>query len=289
MDHVPDRLGSDHDRHCALVRNQAVAVGASGWLDRLSGLVEDVVRDWNLTLGEVYHEATEAFVANVTLADGTPAVLKVGIPHPGDRANREITVLRLTGGDGCVRLLRHDIARGAPCWNGSAPPSCELGALPRRLKSSPTRGGCGDRRRRGLPTGADRARWLAEVLVANWEERSPLLRAGGGATLVCAKRRIAHSTGGRCWCTGRPPAQRVGVRRWVPAGGPRRCWPDPSTTWRTDAEIRWNCWRATRTPGAVAGGGAGWTRARLEWGCWAGGYRLLCTGSTSSRSAGTCC
>ncbi len=182
----------------ALVRNQAVAVGASGWLDRLSGLVEDVVRDWNLTLGEVYHEATEAFVANVTLADGTPAVLKVGIPHPGDRANREITVLRLTGGDGCVRLLRHDIARGALLLERLGPSMYELGVPYRRRLEILTdlaarvwrpAPGC------GLPTGADRARWLAEVLVANWEELGrPCSEQAVAQALVCAKRRItAHS------------------------------------------------------------------------------------------------
>ncbi len=174
----------------ALVRNQAVAVGASGWLDRLSGLVEDVVRDWNLTLGEVYHEATEAFVANVTLADGTPAVLKVGIPHPGDRANREITVLRLTGGDGCVRLLRHDIARGALLLERLGPSMYELGVPYRRRLEILTdlaarvwrpAPGC------GLPTGADRARWLAEVLVANWEELGrPCSEQAVAQALVCA-------------------------------------------------------------------------------------------------------
>ena len=191
----------------ALVRNQAVAVGASGWLDRLSGLVEDVVRDWNLTLGEVYHEATEAFVANVTLADGTPAVLKVGIPHPGDRANREITVLRLTGGDGCVRLLRHDIARGALLLERLGPSMYELGVPYRRRLEILTdlaarvwrpAPGC------GLPTGADRARWLAEVLVANWEELGrPCSEQAVAQALVCASAGSPPiPTGGRCWCTG---------------------------------------------------------------------------------------
>jgi streptomycin 6-kinase len=58
------------------------------------------------TGGRAYQDATEAMVAEATLADGTPAVLKLLVPRPGDDAQNEITVLRLARGDGCVRLLR---------------------------------------------------------------------------------------------------------------------------------------------------------------------------------------
>ena len=56
---------------------------------------------------------TEAYVAPATLADGTAAVLKVLLPWPGGPPNHESAVLRLAGGHGLVRLLRHDDARGA--------------------------------------------------------------------------------------------------------------------------------------------------------------------------------
>jgi streptomycin 6-kinase len=57
--------------------------------------------------------SSTALVAEVTAEDGTPAVLKLMVPRDGDAAAHEITVLRLTSGTGCVRLLRDDVARSA--------------------------------------------------------------------------------------------------------------------------------------------------------------------------------
>jgi streptomycin 6-kinase len=59
------------------VRAFARAAGADGWLAALPGLVARLERDWRITVGAVYPDATEAFVAAATLADGTPAVLKL--------------------------------------------------------------------------------------------------------------------------------------------------------------------------------------------------------------------
>ena len=59
-----------------------------------------------MTVGRTFDDATEAFVAEATLADGTPAVLKLLVPRGPDVARHEITVLRLADGDGCARLLR---------------------------------------------------------------------------------------------------------------------------------------------------------------------------------------
>src|SRR5690349_18956786 len=93
------------------VRAKAVTAGARRWLDELPALVAGLERDWSIQVGRVYPDATEAFVAEVTVHDGTLAVLKLVVPRPGDAAGREITVLRLAGGDGCARLLRHDTDR----------------------------------------------------------------------------------------------------------------------------------------------------------------------------------
>src|SRR5262249_59618971 len=76
-------------------------------------LVASLEREWSIAVGRSYDDATEAFVAEATLADGTPAVLKLLVPRAGDAARNEITVLRLANGEGCVRLLRDDEARGA--------------------------------------------------------------------------------------------------------------------------------------------------------------------------------
>ena len=54
----------------------------------------------SVRIGRVYGDATEALVADVTTADGSPAVVKLIVPRPGNAAANEITVLRLTDGDG---------------------------------------------------------------------------------------------------------------------------------------------------------------------------------------------
>ena len=96
-----------------VVRQKALAVGARSWLDDLPLLVASVEEDWGITVGDAYTDSTEAFVARATCEDGTAAVLKLIVPRGGDAAEREIAVLRLTGGEGCARLLRADAARGA--------------------------------------------------------------------------------------------------------------------------------------------------------------------------------
>jgi streptomycin 6-kinase len=92
-----------------VIRNKALAAGAAGWLDELPALIADLEADWGITVGLPYPDATEAFVAEARPA----SVLKLMIPRDGDHARNEITVLRLAGGYGCVRLLRADQDRGA--------------------------------------------------------------------------------------------------------------------------------------------------------------------------------
>src|SRR5947209_11532633 len=74
--------------------------------------VEDLAEEWELTLGEPYAPgAGSETVMRVTLADGTPAVLKIGIPHR--ESEREADALERWDGDGAVRLLRREDARNA--------------------------------------------------------------------------------------------------------------------------------------------------------------------------------
>ncbi len=188
------------DRRAAIdvpgvVRNKAVAVGASAWLDELPSLVADLERGWSIEVGPTLTGGTEAFVAEATQADGTPAVLKLLVPRDGEAARHEITVLRLAAGEGCVRLLRHDEARGALLLERLGRSLHEL-SLPieRRLEvlcSAAERvwrpaPGC------GLPTGAEKGRWLADFIVETWEalDRPCSARAVADA-LACAERRIA--------------------------------------------------------------------------------------------------
>ncbi len=140
----------------AVVRNKARAAGAEDWPGRLPALVSSLEAGWSITVGHPYEGGTEAFVADATRADGTPAVLKVLVPGTGNNASNEATVLRLVGGD------------GERIWRPA--PDC------------------------GLPTGADKARWLADFIVTSWEELDrPCSEKTVNHALACAVRRAqAH-------------------------------------------------------------------------------------------------
>jgi streptomycin 6-kinase len=181
----------------AVVRNKALAAGAAQWVSDLPELAADLERDWSIAIGSPYQDATEAFVAQATLSDGTPAVLKLHIPRPGDHARREITVLRLADGHGCARLLRSDPARGALLLERLGRSLHQLSIpLSRRheiLCAAAARiwrpaAGC------GLPTGADKGRWLASFITATWEElgRPCSERAIVDALACAAQRTAAH-------------------------------------------------------------------------------------------------
>ena len=83
------------------------------WLDHLPEMVTEVVSAWDLTPGSAIdgEEGTCSWLTRVTRADGTPAVLKLGMPHM--EGEHEIAGLRFWNGDGTVRLLEADERRGA--------------------------------------------------------------------------------------------------------------------------------------------------------------------------------
>ncbi len=66
---------------------------------------------WALTIGVPYEGATCAWVAPVTRADGSSAVLKLGVAHM--EAEHEADGLRFWNGDPTVRLLDFDDRTGA--------------------------------------------------------------------------------------------------------------------------------------------------------------------------------
>jgi streptomycin 6-kinase len=75
---------------------------------RLRATAEEVAREWGVPLGERLPAGRFSFVAFA----GDHAVLKV-VPVEDDEADHEADALALLGGDGAVRLLRHDRARRA--------------------------------------------------------------------------------------------------------------------------------------------------------------------------------
>ncbi len=182
----------------SVVRNKASALGALAWLEALPELVRHVELEWSLVVGEVFGDATEALVCEATLEDGSNAVVKLPIPgYPGypSAVRHEATVLRLAGGHGCAKLLRADEDRGVLLLERLGRSLHDL-ALPigRRheiLCATAQQvwrpaAGC------GLPTGADKGRWLAESIPKAWEEIGRPCSAGAiEHALVCATRRIA--------------------------------------------------------------------------------------------------
>ena len=180
-----------------VVRQKAFAVGAGVWLDDLPLLVASVEQEWGIVIGDAYSDSTEAFVAKATCADGTAAVLKLIVPRSGDAAKNEIAVLRLTGGEGCVRLLRDDAVRSALLLERLGRSLYQLAWPIRRrheiLCSTAARvwrpaADC------GLPTGAEKSRRLAAFITATWEELDhPCSERAVDHAIACAARRAdAH-------------------------------------------------------------------------------------------------
>jgi streptomycin 6-kinase len=100
---VPERLAA----------NCRKSPEAMAWLERLPGVLAELERRWMVTLGPPYDgpEVSASWVAPVLRADGTSAVVKVGLPHM--EAEHEIDGLRFWDGDPTVRLFEADRALGA--------------------------------------------------------------------------------------------------------------------------------------------------------------------------------
>jgi streptomycin 6-kinase len=176
-----------------LTRAKALLVGAQEWLAGLPGLVAGLEREWSITVGRAFGDATEGYVAEAFLEDGTPAVLKLLIPRAGALVAYEIGVLRLADGQGCAALLRDDPRRGALLLERLGPALAHAGLpLGVRLEILTTaaraiwRPAAGS----GLPTGADRGRRLIDQITSHHEHIDEQTFA---YAIACARRRIeAH-------------------------------------------------------------------------------------------------
>jgi streptomycin 6-kinase len=183
------------------VRNKLIADGNEAWLDELPSLVESLAQDWALTIGATRRGGHKALVVDATLADGTAAVVKVGVPGTRGEMRFEATALRLADGDGCAALLRDDLDRNALLLE-------RLGATMSALVPDPASRHdllCDVASRLwrpidadvDLPSGADRARDYAEQLPRLWEEtgRACSQKAVEDALECIEQRRRAHDDG----------------------------------------------------------------------------------------------
>ena len=121
----------------------------AAWLDRLPDVLRNLEHRWSLTLDAPFddEEVSCSYVAAALCADGTRAVLKIGMPHM--EGEHEIHGLRFWDGDPTVRLLMADDDLGAMllerCEPGTvlrALPECEqdvvISGLLRRLWRAPS-------------------------------------------------------------------------------------------------------------------------------------------------------
>jgi streptomycin 6-kinase len=101
------------------------------WLNRLPDVLRNLEHRWSLTLDTPFddHEVSCSYVAPVVRADGTPAVLKISMPHM--EGEHEIHGLRFWDGDPTVRLLMADDDLGAMLLE-RCEPGTVLRVLPER-------------------------------------------------------------------------------------------------------------------------------------------------------------
>jgi len=130
-----------------VVANCSKTPEGAAWLDRLPELLWIAERRWSLSVGAPFdnNEVSCAWVAPAALADGTEAVLKIGMPHL--EAEHEAEGLRFWDGDPTVRLLTDDelgamlLERCHPGTSLRAVPEAEqdlvIAGLLRRLWRSP--------------------------------------------------------------------------------------------------------------------------------------------------------
>jgi streptomycin 6-kinase len=177
------------------LRNKVRLDGAEAWLRDLPALVADLMREWSITVGRALEGAHEAFVAEATMEDGTPAVLKVLVPRSDDVAKHEITALRLADGEGCARLYRANEAASAMLIERLGRTLFDLHLpLERRLAimCDSASGVWRPAQDSGLPTGAEKGRWLIGFIVRMWDETGrPCSERAIAHAVACAERRIA--------------------------------------------------------------------------------------------------
>jgi streptomycin 6-kinase len=162
------------------VRRKALAIGSDGrrWLDDLPAMVAGLEREWGVEVGDAIAGGSGGFVANAVAADGTEAVLKIAIPDGLEGHSpfaKELQMLLLAEGRGYVKVLRSDLGRRAILQERLGRPLSAIG-LPVEAQIDIIAATVGRAWRRisdispPLPTGAQKARFLAEFIRTRWEQ-----------------------------------------------------------------------------------------------------------------------
>lgn len=140
-------------------------------------MVEELERRWRVSFGSTLAGGTAAYVAAATAPDGTHAVVKIAMPAAidGDDAfERSVLTFGLAAGRGCARLLAHDdelsallIERlGRNLDELGLPVARQLEIICETVRQMWVPVPAGTR----LPSGAEKAEWLAAFIASTWEE-----------------------------------------------------------------------------------------------------------------------
>jgi streptomycin 6-kinase len=109
-------LPSDRKQYSVIIPEQLAAncrktPARHAWLDSLPAMLKALTERWSLRPDVPFDQVSCSWVASVVRADGTSAVLKLGMPHM--EGAHEIEGLRFWNGDPTVRLLEADDDLGA--------------------------------------------------------------------------------------------------------------------------------------------------------------------------------
>src|SRR5262244_2157748 len=95
-----------------LVVNCQRTAERKAWLERLPGLLDRLLAEWSLRLETAFdHDGSCSWVSPVVRSGGSPAVLKLAMPHM--EGEDEIRGLRHWAGRSMVNLLEADEDAGA--------------------------------------------------------------------------------------------------------------------------------------------------------------------------------
>ena len=119
-------IGPIHLRDKVLRNIAAQGEAGAAWLEALPSLLGRLEVEWRIKVGDLFPNATEAFVSEAVTAGGQPVALKIPIAGLA-KADRERSLLQTASGRGYVRLLRHDTRSGAMMLERLGPQLATLG------------------------------------------------------------------------------------------------------------------------------------------------------------------
>jgi streptomycin 6-kinase len=182
------------------LRISASALGPVGsrWLDGLPDILASLAADWSVAYGRPLDGGNAAYVIEAAAAGGRPVIVKVALPPGVDGFSpfeQELEALRLAGGDPYAELIRHDVSRRSMLLERLGPSLASLGwPRGRRLATAASTLARGWRPVPAgrLPTGAEKAEWLADFVAREWADLGrPCSPAAAQAAIDYAAERAA--------------------------------------------------------------------------------------------------